>query len=151
MSFSQKNIITFGGCHQDFMLVVNQSSGNNTAKEKPTQKYFFTMSTFKVKKNSFLKNSCKVHQNSNSMKKMTFFFSYESILRFMFLCYLSVQIRELTLLMACYINSTHQQKSAAHHLSAPALLLAQCQSAEQHASKSPPAGSGRPSKGPTLL
>lgn len=63
----------------------------------------------------------------------------------------SIQIRELTLLMASYMNSTHQQKSAAHHLSAPALLLAQCHSGEQHASKSPPAGSGRPSKAPTLL
>lgn len=63
----------------------------------------------------------------------------------------SIQIRELTLLMASYINSTHQQKSAAHHLSAPALLLAQSQSGEQHASKSPLAGGGRPSKAPTLL
>lgn len=69
-----------------------------------------------------------------------------------FLCFLClIQIRELTLLMASYINSSHQQKSAAHHLSAPALLLAQCQSGEQHRSKSPPAGSGRPSKAPTLL
>ncbi|XP_027006068.2 pleckstrin homology domain-containing family H member 2 [Tachysurus fulvidraco] len=107
VSFSHKNIVTFGGCHQDFMLVVTQSSGSNTAREKPTEKYLFTMSTFKI--------------------------------------------RELTLLMASYINSSHQQKSAAHHLSAPALLLAQCQSGEHHRSKSPPAGSGRPSKAPTLL
>lgn len=62
----------------------------------------------------------------------------------------SIQIQELTLLMAGYINSTHQHKSAAHHLSAPA-LLAQCQFGEQHAAKSPPAGSGRPGKAPTLL
>ncbi|XP_058238898.1 pleckstrin homology domain-containing family H member 2 isoform X1 [Hemibagrus wyckioides] len=107
VSFSHKNIVTFGGCRQDFMLVVTQSSRSNTAREKPTEKHLFTMSTFKI--------------------------------------------RELTLLMASYINSSHQQKSAAHHLSAPALLLAQCQSGEQHSSKSPPAGSGRPSKAPTLL
>uniref|UniRef100_A0AAR2LSD8 Pleckstrin homology domain containing, family H (with MyTH4 domain) member 2 n=1 Tax=Pygocentrus nattereri TaxID=42514 RepID=A0AAR2LSD8_PYGNA len=60
------------------------------------------------------------------------------------------QIQELTLLMASYINSAHQQKSAAHHLSAPALLLAQTQVGEQR-SKSPPAASSRPSKAPTLL
>ncbi|XP_060781577.1 pleckstrin homology domain-containing family H member 2 [Neoarius graeffei] len=107
VSFSHKNVVTFGACHQDFMLVVSQSAGSNTAREKPTEKHLFAMSTFKI--------------------------------------------RELTLLMASYINSTHQQKSAAHHLSAPALLLAQCQSGEQHTSKSPPAGSGRPSKGPKLL
>ncbi|KAK3573997.1 hypothetical protein QTP86_034367, partial [Hemibagrus guttatus] len=107
VSFSHKNIVTFGGCRQDYVLVVTQSSGSNTAREKPTKKHLFTMSTFKI--------------------------------------------RELTLLMASYINSSHQQKSAAHHLSAPALLLAQCQSGEQHRSKSPPAGSGRPSKAPTLL
>ncbi|TSK42142.1 Pleckstrin homology domain-containing family H member 2 [Bagarius yarrelli] len=107
VSFSYKSIITFGGCHQDFMLVVAQKSGSNTAREKPTEKHMFTMSTFKI--------------------------------------------RELTLLMASYANSAHQQKSAAHHLSAPALLLAQCQSEDQHSSKSPPAGSNRPSKSPTLL
>uniref|UniRef100_A0AAR2J1T7 Pleckstrin homology domain containing, family H (with MyTH4 domain) member 2 n=1 Tax=Pygocentrus nattereri TaxID=42514 RepID=A0AAR2J1T7_PYGNA len=60
------------------------------------------------------------------------------------------KIQELTLLMASYINSAHQQKSAAHHLSAPALLLAQTQVGEQR-SKSPPAASSRPSKAPTLL
>ncbi|KAF7710663.1 pleckstrin homology domain-containing family H member 2 [Silurus meridionalis] len=108
VSFRHKNIVKFGGCHQDFMLVVTQSSGSNTAKEKPTDKHLFAMSTFKI--------------------------------------------RELTLLMAGYINSTHQQKSAAHHLSAPALLLAQCQSGEQNTSKSPPAvARGKPGKGPKLL
>ncbi|XP_017319141.1 pleckstrin homology domain-containing family H member 2 [Ictalurus punctatus] len=107
VSFSHKNIITFGGCSQDFMLVVTQSSGSNTARKTSSEKHLFAMGAFKI--------------------------------------------RELTLLMASYINSTHQQKSAAHHLSAPALLLAQSQSGEQHASKSPLAGGGRPSKAPTLL
>ncbi|KAB5581919.1 hypothetical protein PHYPO_G00181110 [Pangasianodon hypophthalmus] len=107
VSFSHKNVVTFGGCRQDFMLVVTQSSRNNTARETPTEKHLFAMSTFKI--------------------------------------------RELTLLMASYINSTHQQKSAAHHLSAPALLLAQCQSGDQHTSKFPLAGGGKPSKAPTLL
>lgn len=84
---------------------------------------------------------------------MTFFFLYACMRYEVYapVLFLSIQIRELTLLMASYINNTHQQKSAAHHLSAPALLLAQCQSGEQHASKSPPTASGRPSKAPTLL
>lgn len=107
VSFSHKNIITFGGCSQDFMLVVTQSSGSNTARKTSSEKHLFAMGAFKI--------------------------------------------RELTLLMASYINSTHQQKSAAHHLSAPALLLAQSQSGEQHTSTSPLAGGGRPSKAPTLL
>ncbi|KAM9476627.1 pleckstrin homology domain-containing family H member 2 isoform 1-T1 [Clarias gariepinus] len=102
-----KNVVTFGGCRQDFMLVVTQSSGSNNAKEKPTEKHLFTMSTFKI--------------------------------------------RELAFLMASYINSTHVQKSAAHHLSAPALMLAQSQFGEQHTSKTSPTGVCRPSKAPTLL
>uniref|UniRef100_A0A8B9LL37 Pleckstrin homology domain containing, family H (with MyTH4 domain) member 2 n=1 Tax=Astyanax mexicanus TaxID=7994 RepID=A0A8B9LL37_ASTMX len=106
VSHSHKNIVTFGGCRKNFMLVVSQSSGSNTAREKPTEKHLFTMSASKI--------------------------------------------QETTLLMASYINSAHQQKSAAHHLSAPALLLAQSQVGEQR-SKSPPAACSRPSKAPTLL
>ncbi|KAG1935917.1 pleckstriny domain-containing family H [Pimephales promelas] len=62
------------------------------------------------------------------------------------------KVRDLTLLIASYINCTQQQKAAVHHLSAPALLLAL--SAEmknkESRSKSPPAAC-RPSKTPTLL
>lgn len=62
------------------------------------------------------------------------------------------QIREITLLIFSYINSAHQQKAAAHHLSAPALMVAQPVSlkSKELRSKSPPA-LGRPSKAPTLL
>ena len=65
---------------------------------------------------------------------------------------LFLQIREITLLIASYINSAHQQKAAAHHLSAPALLVAQPVNlkSKELRSKSPPA-MGRPSKAPTLL
>ncbi|KAI4888648.1 hypothetical protein NFI96_027080 [Prochilodus magdalenae] len=106
MSYSHKNIVMFGVCRQDFMLVVSQSSTGNTIRDKPTEKHLYAMSPSKI--------------------------------------------QEMTLLMASYINNAHQQKSAAHHLSAPALLLAQSQIGEQH-SKSPPAASSRPSKVPTLL
>ncbi|KAL0964359.1 hypothetical protein UPYG_G00322800 [Umbra pygmaea] len=61
-------------------------------------------------------------------------------------------IREITLLISSYVNSAHQQKAAAHHLSAPALLeaLPVNLKSKELRSKSPPA-SGRPSKAPTLL
>ncbi|XP_063047989.1 pleckstrin homology domain-containing family H member 2 [Engraulis encrasicolus] len=63
------------------------------------------------------------------------------------------KLRELTLLIAAYTNSAHQQKSAAHHLSAPALLLAQSDlKTRELCSMSPPnPASSRPSKAPTLL
>ncbi|XP_051507154.1 pleckstrin homology domain-containing family H member 2 isoform X2 [Myxocyprinus asiaticus] len=62
------------------------------------------------------------------------------------------KVRDLALLIASYINSTQQQKAAAHHLSAPALLLAQSGelTSKESRSKSPPAAC-RPSKAPTLL
>ena len=40
--------MTFGGCRQDFMLVVGQSIGSNATKDKPTEKHLFTMATSKV-------------------------------------------------------------------------------------------------------
>ncbi|CAJ1066904.1 pleckstrin homology domain-containing family H member 2 [Xyrichtys novacula] len=108
VSHSYKTLITFGGCRQDFMLVVGQSIGTNTSKDKPTEKHLFAMDASKI--------------------------------------------REITLLISSYINSAHQQKAAAHHLSAPALMVAQPISlkSKELRSKSPPA-LGRPSKAPTLL
>ncbi|XP_041866886.1 pleckstrin homology domain-containing family H member 2 [Melanotaenia boesemani] len=102
VSHPYKNLMTFGGCKQDFMLVVGQS------KDKPTEKHLFAMDASKI--------------------------------------------REITLLVSSYINSAHQQKAAAHHLSAPALMAAQPVSlkSKELRSKSPPA-LGRPSKAPTLL
>lgn len=57
------------------------------------------------------------------------------------------KVRDVTLLIASYINCPQQQKAAAHHLSAPALLLAL--SGEMKKSKEQAAC--RPSKAPTLL
>lgn len=167
MSFSHKNIITFGGCSQDFMLVVTQSSGSNTARKTSSEKHLFAMGAFKVEAIPEVELYChrlKTVPKLIFAKALSWSNNWTSceVLRpeqkacmcsEVCICVLSVsiQIRELTLLMASYINSTHQQKSAAHHLSAPALLLAQSQSGEQHASKSPLAGGGRPSKAPTLL
>ncbi|XP_054456041.1 pleckstrin homology domain-containing family H member 2 [Anoplopoma fimbria] len=107
-SHSYKNLMTFGGCKQDFMLVVGQSIGGNAGKDKPTEKHLFATDASKI--------------------------------------------REITLLVSSYINSAHQQKAAAHHLSAPALMVAQPISlkSKELRSKSPPV-LGRPSKTPTLL
>ncbi|XP_039900603.1 pleckstrin homology domain-containing family H member 2 [Simochromis diagramma] len=106
--YSYKNLMTFGGCKQDFMLVMGQNVGTNASKDKPTEKHLFAMDPSKI--------------------------------------------REVTLLIFSYINSAHQQKAAAHHLSAPALMVAQPVSlkSKELRSKSPPA-LGRPSKAPTLL
>ncbi|XP_077437927.1 pleckstrin homology domain-containing family H member 2 [Vanacampus margaritifer] len=108
VSHPYKNMMTFGGCKQDFMLVVVQNSSNNTTKDKPSENHTFAMDVSKI--------------------------------------------REITLLISSYINSAHQQKAAAHHLSAPALMVAQPVSlkCKELRSKSPPA-LGRPSKTPTLL
>ncbi|CAN9500031.1 unnamed protein product [Ophioblennius macclurei] len=108
VSHPYKTLMTFGGCKQDFMLVVGQSIGASAGKDKPTEKHLFAMNASKI--------------------------------------------REITLLISSYINSAHQQKAAAHHLSAPALMVAQPVSlkSKELRSKSPPA-LGRPSKAPTLL
>uniref|UniRef100_A0A146X4C5 Pleckstrin domain-containing family H member 2 n=1 Tax=Fundulus heteroclitus TaxID=8078 RepID=A0A146X4C5_FUNHE len=108
VTHAYKNLVTFGGCKEDFMLVVGHSAGTNASKDKPAEKHLFAMDFSKI--------------------------------------------REITLLVSSYINSAHQQKAAAHHLSAPALMAAQPVSlkSKELRSKSPPA-LGRPSKAPTLL
>ncbi|XP_061914794.1 pleckstrin homology domain-containing family H member 2 [Entelurus aequoreus] len=108
VTYAYKSVMTFGGCKQDFMLVVAQNNCNNTIKDKPSEKHTFAMDMSKI--------------------------------------------REMTLLISSYINSAHQQKAAAHHLSAPALMVAQHVSlkSKELRSKSPPAPE-RPRKTPTLL
>ncbi|XP_062980056.1 pleckstrin homology domain-containing family H member 2 [Elgaria multicarinata webbii] len=104
VTYLYKNLMTFGGYQDDFMLVVN----NVHTQEKPTEKLLFTMAKPKI--------------------------------------------LEITLLIASYINNFHQQKGAAHHLSAPASLSPQ-------AGRQNPKDIGchpfllknRPTKGPTLL
>lgn len=44
VTYLYKNLITFGGYQDDFMLVVN----NVTTQEKPTEKLLFTMAKPKV-------------------------------------------------------------------------------------------------------
>nr|XP_015218797.1 PREDICTED: pleckstrin homology domain-containing family H member 2 [Lepisosteus oculatus] len=108
VSYMHRNLMTFGGCKDDFMLVVGQSIGNSPAKDKPTEKHLFAMDKPKI--------------------------------------------LEMTLLIANYINSVHQQKTAAHHLSAPALLSAQpIGLRNKELGSQPQLTSSRPSKGPTLL
>lgn len=46
VSHPYKNVVTFGGCKQDFMLVVGQSSG--AARDKATVKHVFAMDASKV-------------------------------------------------------------------------------------------------------
>ncbi|KAI1894433.1 hypothetical protein AGOR_G00115760 [Albula goreensis] len=108
VSHLHKNLMTFGGCRDDFMLVVGQSIGSSTGKDKPTEKHLFSMAKPKI--------------------------------------------LEMTLLIASYINSAHQQKAAAHHLSAPALLSAQpADLKNMELDGKSPLASSRPSKVPTLL
>nr|XP_023660152.1 pleckstrin homology domain-containing family H member 2 isoform X1 [Paramormyrops kingsleyae]XP_023660153.1 pleckstrin homology domain-containing family H member 2 isoform X1 [Paramormyrops kingsleyae] len=106
VSHPYKNLMTFGGCRDDFMLVVGQNLGSSAGKDKPTEKHLFGMA--------------------------------------------KPRILEMTLLIASYINSAHQQKAAAHHLSAPALLAQPADLKKELDGKSPPAPS-RPSMVPTLL
>lgn len=62
------------------------------------------------------------------------------------------KILEITLLIASYINSFHQQKTTFHHLSAPALLSPRTQAPQARVMGSqPPLSNSRPTKGPTLL
>ncbi|XP_035255457.1 pleckstrin homology domain-containing family H member 2 [Anguilla anguilla] len=110
VSHLHKNLMTFGGCRDDFMLVVGQNLGSGLAKDKskPMEKHMFSMAKPKI--------------------------------------------LEMTLLIASFINSAHQQKAAAHHLSAPALLSAQPIDLKNVELDSQlPASPIRPSKAPTLL
>lgn len=48
VSHPYKNVMTFGGCKQDFMLVVGQNVGTSTTKDKATTKHVFAMDASKV-------------------------------------------------------------------------------------------------------
>ncbi|XP_005296162.2 pleckstrin homology domain-containing family H member 2 isoform X3 [Chrysemys picta bellii] len=61
------------------------------------------------------------------------------------------KILEITLLIASYINHFHQQKGAAHHLSAPALFSPQTGQKTKEMGSQPLLSNSRPTKGPTLL
>ncbi|XP_021508510.1 pleckstrin homology domain-containing family H member 2 [Meriones unguiculatus] len=62
------------------------------------------------------------------------------------------KILEITLLIASYINNFYQQKTALHHLSAPALLSARTEAPQARVlGRQPLLANSRPTKGPTLL
>ncbi|XP_030355097.1 pleckstrin homology domain-containing family H member 2 [Strigops habroptila] len=61
------------------------------------------------------------------------------------------KILEITLLIASYINNFHQLKGAAHHLSAPALLMPQSGQKLKEMGSQPLPANNRPTKCPTLL
>lgn len=48
VSHPYKNLMTFGGCRDDFMLVVGQNLGSSAGKDKPTEKHLFGMAKPKV-------------------------------------------------------------------------------------------------------
>ncbi|XP_041038851.1 pleckstrin homology domain-containing family H member 2 isoform X2 [Carcharodon carcharias] len=47
-TYMYKSIMTFGGCRDDFMLVVGKTADNACTKDKPTQKLLFAMSKPKI-------------------------------------------------------------------------------------------------------
>uniref|UniRef100_A0A8C5B2T6 Pleckstrin homology, MyTH4 and FERM domain containing H2 n=1 Tax=Gadus morhua TaxID=8049 RepID=A0A8C5B2T6_GADMO len=57
VSLPYKNLGTFGGCNQDLMLVVGQSAGQNTSKDKPTERHLFAMPTSKIREMTLLISS----------------------------------------------------------------------------------------------
>lgn len=145
--------MTFGGCKQDFMLVVGQSISTNASKDKPTEKHLFAMDASKVSERSDRGSSrTLVSETWSEAHHVVSHWHHEYARWRPLFVLLHQQIREITLLISSYVNSAHQQKAAAHHLSAPALMVAQPVSlkCKELRSKSPPA-LGRPSKAPTLL
>lgn len=65
-SHTYKNLMTFGGCKQDFMLIVGKSSSTNTSKDKPTEKHLFAMDASKVCERSsmvFTSHSSRFYQD----------------------------------------------------------------------------------------
>lgn len=145
VTHAYKNLMTFGGCRQDLMLVVGQSIGGSTAKDKPTEKHLFAMDVSKVHQSFHLKLLEVLIQ--------TFLPEMSSFLPALTLpCHVVHQVREMTLLVSSYINGGQQQKAAAHHLSAPALMVVQPIHLKSKEPRSrSPAALGRPSKTPTLL
>lgn len=159
VSHPYKNVMTFGGCKQDFMLLVGQNVGTSATKDKATTKHVFAMDASKVSGAARALASdlllCRSHLQEVPRDPPTPLVSY--LLRLWARTDrpsrpFRPQVREITLLISSYINNAHLQKATAHHMSAPALMAAQPISLKSKGlrSKSPPA-LGRPSKTPTLL
>lgn len=58
-----KSLMTFGGCKQDFMLVVGQSISGSSGKDKPTEKHLFAMDASKVSPTPCLLRSNQLAEN----------------------------------------------------------------------------------------
>uniref|UniRef100_A0AAX7T185 Pleckstrin homology domain containing, family H (with MyTH4 domain) member 2 n=1 Tax=Astatotilapia calliptera TaxID=8154 RepID=A0AAX7T185_ASTCA len=61
--YSYKNLMTFGGCKQDFMLVMGQNVGTNASKDKPTEKHLFAMDPSKVSERARGRQSSETERN----------------------------------------------------------------------------------------
>lgn len=48
VSHAYKNVMMFGGCKQDFMLVVEQKVGTSNSKDRATVKHLFAMDASEV-------------------------------------------------------------------------------------------------------
>lgn len=48
VSHPYKNVMMFGGCKQDFMLVVDQNVGSSKTKDRSTVKHLFAMDASEV-------------------------------------------------------------------------------------------------------
>uniref|UniRef100_A0A8D3BRU5 Pleckstrin homology, MyTH4 and FERM domain containing H2 n=1 Tax=Scophthalmus maximus TaxID=52904 RepID=A0A8D3BRU5_SCOMX len=65
------NLMTFGGCKHDFMLVLGQSVGTNTSKDRPTEKHLFAMDNSKVSEgHESLLSRWSVSHNHNSLERV---------------------------------------------------------------------------------
>uniref|UniRef100_A0A8D3EA18 Pleckstrin homology, MyTH4 and FERM domain containing H2 n=1 Tax=Scophthalmus maximus TaxID=52904 RepID=A0A8D3EA18_SCOMX len=70
VSHPYKNLMTFGGCKHDFMLVLGQSVGTNTSKDRPTEKHLFAMDNSKVSEgHESLLSRWSVSHNHNSLER----------------------------------------------------------------------------------
>uniref|UniRef100_A0A8D3D7Q4 Pleckstrin homology, MyTH4 and FERM domain containing H2 n=1 Tax=Scophthalmus maximus TaxID=52904 RepID=A0A8D3D7Q4_SCOMX len=71
VSHPYKNLMTFGGCKHDFMLVLGQSVGTNTSKDRPTEKHLFAMDNSKVSEgHESLLSRWSVSHNHNSLERV---------------------------------------------------------------------------------
>ncbi|KAM4772471.1 pleckstrin homology domain-containing family H member 2 [Rhinophrynus dorsalis] len=129
-----ENPIVWLAVHEDGISVL----------EYNTMRLLFTyvhrsLMTFGGHRDDFMLVINNVHTKDKATEKLLFAMSKPKIL-------------EITLLIASYINTYQQQKMAAHHLSAPALLSAQVEESKMKQMGSQPLLSNdRPTKGPTLL
>lgn len=79
VSHSYKNLMTFGGCRQDFMLVLGHSVGANSTRDKPTEKHLFSMDSSKVRHTHVCR--CSVDGTSPLLRRQGILFTLKSFWR----------------------------------------------------------------------